>query len=123
MTATWTRDELATIGATREVDIAPRRADGTLGPSTTVWVVRVGDDLYVRSYRGRGGTWYRAALGTHQGHLHAGGLDDDVAFDEDHGTDRTEIDAAYRAKYGRSSYVDAMVTSDAAATTLRLVPR
>jgi hypothetical protein len=32
------------------------------------------------------------------------------------------VDAAYRSKYGRWSYVDAMVSPDAAATTLRLVP-
>src|SRR2546426_641984 len=96
MTATWTRDELAIIGATREVDIAPRRADGTLGRSTTVWVVRVGDDLYVRSYRGRGGTWYRAALGTHQGHLHAlVAFTDNVLFGEVWA--RTELSAKERS--------------------------
>ncbi len=36
--------------------------------------------------------------------------------------DRRAIDDAYRAKYGRSSSVDAMVTDTAAATTLRLLP-
>jgi hypothetical protein len=122
VTATWATDDLAAIAGTGEVDIAPSRPDGTLGRSTTIWIVRVGDDLYVRSYRGPGGSWYRAALRTHEGHVRAGGLRRDVTFDEDPGADRGEIDDAYRTKYGRSSYLDAMVTPDAAATTLRLVP-
>jgi hypothetical protein len=122
VTATWTTNDLAAIAGTGEVEIAPRRADGTLGRSTTIWIVRVGDDLYVRSYHGPGGSWYRAALRTHEGHVRAGGLQRDVTFDEDPAADRTDIDDAYRTKYSRSSSVDAMVTPDAAATTLRLVP-
>ena len=54
----WTADDLDTIGATAEVDVAPLRPDGSLRPSTPIWIVRVGDDLYVRSYRGRRGSWF-----------------------------------------------------------------
>jgi hypothetical protein len=50
----WIPDELNKIGAADELQIAALRPDGTLRPFTTIWVVRVGDDLYVRSYRGRG---------------------------------------------------------------------
>jgi hypothetical protein len=46
-----------------------------------------------------------------------------VTFEEPDGAEAGAVDDAYRAKYGRSSYVDAMVTADAAATMLRLVPR
>jgi hypothetical protein len=123
MTAIWTPEDLDAIAATDEIEIAPRRADGTLGRATTIWIVRVGGDLYVRSYRGPGGSWYRAARRTHEGRLRAGGIERDVTFDADHDADRTAIDDAYRAKYGHSSYVDAMIVPEVASTTLRLVPR
>jgi hypothetical protein len=123
MTATWTPDDLDAIAATGEIQITPRRADGTLGRATMIWIVRVGDDLYVRSYRGPEGSWYRAARRTHEGRLRAGGIERDVTCDADHHADRSAIDDAYRAKYGRSSYVDAMVAAEVATTTLRLVPR
>lgn len=51
--STWTSDELRRVGEAEELRIAPRRHDGTLRKPVTIWVVRVGDDLYVRSYRGR----------------------------------------------------------------------
>jgi hypothetical protein len=47
----WTNDELNKIGTAEELEIAPVREDGTLRKPTTIWVVRVGDDLYVRSYK------------------------------------------------------------------------
>jgi hypothetical protein len=48
----WTSDELTRIGTTPELQLTSRRRDGTLGQPRTIWVVRVGDDLYVRSGRG-----------------------------------------------------------------------
>ena len=48
----WTDDELARIGDATELELASRRPDGTLRSFTTMWVVRVGDDLYVRSAGG-----------------------------------------------------------------------
>jgi hypothetical protein len=58
--AAWTAEELARIGAAEELEIAPRRRDGTLRRAVPIWVVRVGDDLYVRSWRGSHGAWFRA---------------------------------------------------------------
>jgi hypothetical protein len=51
MTA-WTTDELDGIEAADELEIASLRSDGTLRHPTTIWVVRLGDDLYVRSVNG-----------------------------------------------------------------------
>ena len=51
--ATWTSDELTKIGAADELQIATLRRDGTLRKPVTVWAVRHGDDLYVRSVNGR----------------------------------------------------------------------
>jgi hypothetical protein len=48
----WTRAELTAIGDANEIDITTPR-DGTPRPAVTIWIVRVEDDLYVRSIRGR----------------------------------------------------------------------
>jgi hypothetical protein len=50
----WTNDELEAIDAAEELDLASVRRDGTLRGPVTMWVVRHGDDLYVRSVNGRG---------------------------------------------------------------------
>jgi hypothetical protein len=125
MTA-WTSDELGTIGDAAELEIAPLRPDGTLSKPVTIWVVRHGEDLYVRSYRGADGSWFRHALARREGHIRAGGIGKDVTFEDE--TDpavNDQIDAAYRDKYRRigASYVGSMVSPVARATTLRLVPR
>jgi len=121
---TWTNDELAKVAAAEELQIAPLRQDGTLHKPVVIWVVRVDDDLYVRSYRGRSGGWFRAAQVRHAGHIQAGGVARAVAFVEE--TDpavNDRIDAAYRAKYGRySQYVAPMLTPEVRSTTLKLAP-
>lgn len=117
----WSQNELEAIGAAGELSVAPRRPDGTLPRYTRIWVVRVGDDLFVRSYGGPSGSWYRAALRAGDGRISAGGVELDVRFEQAGAAEAARIDGAYRAKYGRSSYVDAMVSADAAATTLRLI--
>jgi len=118
----WTNKDLDALGRAGEIAVTPLREDGSAGPSTTIWLVRVGDDLYVRSYRGREGGWYLAATHTGRGRVSGGATGYDVVFEPAPDVDQAAVDAAYRAKYGRSSYVDAMVTDDAAATTLRLSP-
>jgi hypothetical protein len=123
MTA-WTRDELSTIGDAEELDIAPLRGAGTLRKGVAIWVVRHGDDLYVRSWRGRGGAWFRAAQAHHTGRIRAGGIEKDVIFvEETDPSTNDQIDAAYRTKYRRyASYVPPMISPEARATTLKLVP-
>jgi hypothetical protein len=122
---TWTSDELDEIGNADELRLATARPDGSLRNPVTIWVVRLGDDLYVRSYHGPGGSWFRRAREHREGRIQAGGVDKDVTFaDADHGLD-DRIDAAYRAKYRRygGTYVDPMVTPEAQATTIKLLPR
>jgi hypothetical protein len=123
--STWTSDELNKIGTAEELKIAPARGDGTLRNPTTIWVVRVGDDLYVRSWRGRSGVWFNAAQTSHKGRIRAGGVEKDVTVVEVSDPDlNAQIDDAYRAKYGQySQYITPMVTGDTRSTTLRLVPR
>ena len=44
----WSDQELTTIGRAEELRVSSLRPDGTLRPYVTIWVVREGDDLYVR---------------------------------------------------------------------------
>jgi hypothetical protein len=120
----WTGEELDRIGAADELDIAPARADGTPGRSTTIWVVRVADELYVRSWRGRTGDWFRRASASRTGRIRAGGVERRVRFAEPDAGARADIDAAYLTKYARygETYVDPLVGDDAAAATFRLLP-
>jgi hypothetical protein len=121
----WTAGELDIIGAAEELEIAPLRLDGSLRPYTTIWVVRVGGDLYVRSWHGRDGAWFRAALQRPEGGIRTAGIERDVTFAEPDHADQDAIDRAYRGKYARyaSTYVDPMISPGAKAATLRLTPR
>ena len=122
---TWTSDELTKIGNAEELEIASLRQDGTLRKSTTIWVVRVGNDLYVRSVNGRGSDWYSGVQTRHQGHIQAGGIDKDVTFEEIDASDiHKQIDSAYRTKYSRyaKSIVDSTLSPKAQSATIKLVP-
>jgi hypothetical protein len=125
MTATgWASDELARIGDAEELTVQPLLADGRTGKPVPIWVVRAGDELYVRSFRGDDGAWYRAAKARRQGHISAGGVQRDVEFADADAAVNDAVDAGCRDKYARyPSYVQPMVTAQARATTLRLVPR
>jgi 4-carboxymuconolactone decarboxylase len=90
------------------LDIAARREDGTLRPYTTIWVVRIGDELYVRSLRGQGGTWYRATQRRPEGRIRTGGVHRDATFEHAKDVDEDAVDAAYRSKYG-PTYLDPML--------------
>ena|SRR5215468_6233138 len=124
MTA-WTSKELEKIGAAEELRIASVGRDGTLRSPVTIWVVRHGNELYVRSAYGRTSTWFHGTQERHEGHIRAGGVEKDVSFlDADHDVD-DQIDAAYRSKYRRygARYVDPMVSPRARGATIRLAPR
>jgi hypothetical protein len=120
----WAPDELDRIGVAEELDLTAKRRDGTSRKPVTIWVVRVGDDLYVRSWRGSGAGWYRAVMARPEARVSAGGVQRDVGLLARGAELNDAIDDAYLAKYGRyPSYVEPMVTADARATTLQLVPR
>jgi hypothetical protein len=123
---TWTSDELNKIGTAEELEIASLRRDSTLRNPVTIWVVRLGDDLYVRSWRGRTAAWFRGTQVRHEGRIWAGGVEKDVTFVEEADADlNDQVDAAYRTKYRRygAQYVNPMVAPGARAATIKLVPR
>src|SRR5438034_795072 len=127
----WTSDELEKVAAADELQLASVRPDGTLRNPVTIWVVRLGDDLYVRSVNGRTASWFRSTQVRHEGRIWAGGIEKDVTFvdlvDADHdGHDiNDQIDAAYRTKYRRyaPSIVSHIVSAEARSATIKLVPR
>jgi hypothetical protein len=120
----WRADELIAISAAETVQIAPDQEDGARGRAATIWVVRVGNDLYVRSYSGPAAGWYRRALRGRSGTIRAGTLEQRVRFDDAEADVQPQIDAAYQTKYAAhgGSHMRRMVGPAAVATTLRLQP-
>jgi hypothetical protein len=121
----WTKDELTSIGGAEEIQIAPRRPDGTLRKPVTVWVVPAGDSLYSRSVSGPASSWFRGTQERHEGRIRAGGVEKDVTFVKaEHDID-DEVDAAYQAKYRRYAgrILNSVLTPQARSATIKLVPR
>jgi hypothetical protein len=122
---TWTGDELPKLAGAEELEIASVRRDGTLRKPVTIWVVRDGDSLYVRSVKGPTSAWFRGTQDKHEGRIRAGGVEKDVTFVEANHVIDDEVDAAYRAKYRRyaGSILNSVLTPQARSTTMKLVPR
>jgi hypothetical protein len=127
MTFAWSPDELDRIGGAEELQIATKRADGTLRREVPIWVVCAGGQVYVRTWYRRDNGWFGHAVESRWARIRVPGLEADIAIEgvgDDDAELRASIDAVYRAKYGRygETTVERMVADDAAATTLRLVP-
>jgi hypothetical protein len=122
--AGWTQAELDRIGNAEELELASLRGDGTLRSPVTMWVVRQGDDVYVRSVNGRGSSWFRGAQLQREARIEAGGVVKDVELVETEEVNDA-VDAAYDTKYGRryASILPSIIAPEARAATLRLVPR
>src|SRR4051812_33834091 len=122
--SSWSHDELDKIGNADELEIASLRRDGTLRKSRTIWAVRVGDDLYVRSVNGRASDWFRGTQTRHEGRIEAGGVRKDVTFEDVDPGIQDRIDEEYRNKYRRYSknIVDSTLTEKARSATLKISP-
>ena len=121
---TWTSDELSKIGNAEELEIASMRKDGTLRDPVIIWVVRVGDELFVRPVNGRSG-WWRGTQTRKEGHIRAGGVEKDVTFADGDSSAGDQIDAEYRRKYRRyaANIVNSVLTPQAREATIKLAPR
>ena len=120
----WNQQELDAIDAGQELTLASARGQGTLRRPVTMWVVRAGEDVYVRSVNGRGSAWFRGVQARHEARIRAGWIEKDVSLVE---TDEAgeQIDAAYQTKYGPRypTIVPSIVAPHARAATLKLTPR
>jgi hypothetical protein len=122
MSVNWTDDELQRIGNADELRIAGLRDDGSHRKLVTIWQVRVGDQIFVRSVRGSQAAWFRGTQERGEGVIESGGITKDVRFVRD-GSHDDEIDAAYATKYGRGSEGVRRITSAiASGTTMRISP-
>ena len=121
----WNDDDLRRVGEAEELHLTSQRPDGTLRPFVTMWVVRAGNELYVRSAYGADNPWYRRAKASGVGRIRAGGVERAVTFADAAADAHTDIDRAYRAKYDHCgpAIVGSVVGAEAASVTIRLLPR
>ncbi|HSK52766.1 MAG TPA: DUF2255 family protein [Clostridia bacterium] len=121
----WTNEELDRVGRADELQIASRREDGSLRRYVTIWAVRAGDDIYVRSAYGHDNPWFQRALRSGRGRIRAGGVERDVAFEPPGPEVADGVTAAFHAKYDRygSAMVGTVVSPEAVRSTLRVIPR
>jgi len=119
----WPKALLRAISESDDLHISPLREDGvTYGTPTWIWSVVVDGALYVRAYNGQRSRWYRAAMRHRAGRITAAGSTIEVSFERVDGAVQDQIDNAYRAKYGSSPYLDAMIGASAQAATVRVAP-
>lgn len=130
----WTDGELARIGAADELQVTSLRPDGTMRPLVTIWGVRHGGAIYVRSASGSDNGWFRRARRSGAGQLRAGGITRGVTFDVPGAgagdadiavSLHDDLDAAHHAKYDRygPGPVGTVTGAAAPSATLRLLPR
>jgi hypothetical protein len=120
----WTATELERIGHAEEFELASRGDDGELSAYVTMWVVRVGEELFVRSAGGPSRPWYRRAKAAGGGRIRAGVVERDVTFEEAPFQVIPRIDAAYHEKYDSyGATIVGHVTGGAShLVSIRLVP-
>ena len=113
------------LSTTDQIEITTARGDGSPRTWVPIWFVALDDQVFVRSYRGTDGAWYRHATASGDATIRTGAGTYQVSVEPigeaDQLTER--IDQAYRTKYARyPSYLPPMLTRQANATTLRLDP-
>ncbi|MEO7722404.1 MAG: DUF2255 family protein [Pseudolysinimonas sp.] len=125
-TAGWNPETLAGLGDALEVDVTPFAADGSRRASRTIWSIRVGDELYVRSWKGRNAVWFQDALATMQGEIAVtgGGATQLVRFEavDAAAPVQAQISASYLTKYAGLDETGAMNEQEPLESTLRLLP-
>lgn len=99
----WVPEDLELFGGAGEVEVSSVRHDGSLSRARTVWIVRVGDDLYLRSVNGPDAAWYRFTRLFLQGRIQARGAARDVTWVDVNTTGEPDVgpdvDAEYARKY------------------------
>ncbi|MFE7330340.1 DUF2255 family protein [Streptomyces sp. NPDC057565] len=90
-------------------------------PGVELGMVLVRGELYVRAYRGVRSRWYQAAQKRSHGQIRVGTVTRDVLLETCDTSPASEIDTAYRNKYGQAA--GPLAASPAAhAATIRIDP-
>jgi hypothetical protein len=114
-------DSLRDLLSAKEVSI---RTDKHPDSAVVIWVVVTDDEVFVRSFRGTKGRWYRDLATGGPATLEFAGRS--LRVQAIPANDPAAIDRASRAylgKYRSSSYAQAMVQPEMLPTTLHLEPR
>jgi hypothetical protein len=127
-TDAWSDDDLDLLGGAGEVEVSSVRGDGSLSRARTVWIVRVGDEVYLRSVNGPDAAWYRSTRSRHQGRIEARGKIRDVTWVDVDAVTQPDIDPAVDAEYARkyrgsASAIAHINSPTARTTTMRVDPR
>ncbi|MFI9487780.1 DUF2255 family protein [Promicromonospora sp. NPDC052451] len=122
--SSWTEHELEQAEVSDELHVSSYRQDGTLRPYVTIWAVRLGDAVYVRSAYGPGNGWFRRARASGTGRVRVGDVERDVRVEVPADDVHPSLDDVYRAKYGRygKRMVDTVAGPELTGATLRVVP-
>jgi hypothetical protein len=112
----WTTGELAIVDRAAELQIASRRPDDSIRSFVTVWMVRVGTDVYVRSGAGYGGVsrWFPRARDAGSGTVRVDGQEWQAIF-----THLEPNDPVHLCTYGGSFGMTDAATHE---HTLRIEP-
>lgn len=124
-TPTWPTAELTRFATADDFRVSPFYSDGhTYGTPTWIWSVVVDGQLFIRAWNGLGSRWHRSAVQQGAGRILLAGKNYNVTFAplEDAAVNQ-QVDAAYRQKYGDSSYLTGMLQAGPRASTLRVSPR
>jgi hypothetical protein len=122
LSVTFEESDLDRLATAKEIRVETRSAGGEVH-KTIVWPLVRDGVVYLRSYKGPSGRWYREALANAEIAL----LFDRrrVAARAIPATDKASVEAcseALREKYGRSYSLEAMLVPEVLPTTLRIEP-
>jgi hypothetical protein len=121
----WPPELLALLRDLKEVDIETTAADGHTTHRAIIWVVVDDDEVFIRSWKGERGRWYREIQERPEAVLHAAGQSVSVRAEPAVDADSIRrVSDALQAKYGRSSQQSTaeMMLPATLPTTLRLLP-
>jgi len=114
-------EELEEIGTAKLVEIETRSSGRVF--RTVIWVVVDGEDVFVRSVRGRAGRWFQRALADPEVNLRVG--DARFRFTALPAADADSVErtsGALRRKYRKGGSLESMLRDEVLDTTLLLQP-
>jgi hypothetical protein len=119
-----TKFDAETLRELRDLQEVAIRTQKHPGSAVVIWIVVADDEVFVRSFRGPRGRWYRDIAAGGPATLEVRGRAVPVQAIPAAGADAVaRVSRAFLSKYGASSYAQAMVQPATLPTTLRLEPR